>query len=288
MKYTYYPGCSDEATGAAYGISTRAICEPLDIELIELEDWNCCGTTPYFSIDELGACCCTSRNLALAEKNNLDMITACNACYVSLKKTNLLLDENGDLKSKIDQALAVANLKYKGTVNVRHLLEVIVNDVGYEAIKSKVKKNLEGLKIACYYGCQLTRPKMGFDDPENPQSLDRLVESLGGIAVPFEMKSRCCGASLICPEEDLAVGLINKILKNAQDNGAQCIVTACPLCQLNLDAYQGKASKKYHANYNIPVLFFTQLLGIALGISSKALAFKKNVVSSKKVLQPYI
>lgn len=287
-NYSYYPGCSEEATGKAYGISTEAICQPLGIELIELEDWNCCGTTPYGAVNELEAICVAARNLALAEQKGLDLVSACSACYVTLNKSNLLIKERPEIKSKTDDALAAADLKYNGSIKVRHLLEVIVNDIGYEAIKSKVSKNLDGLKVASYYGCQIVRPRLGFDDPEYPQSLDLLVESLGAKAVPFPMKSRCCSASLVIPEQELALGLINKILRNAQENGAECIVTACPLCQLNLDAYQGKLNKKYNADYNIPVLFFTQLLGIALGVTSKELALNKNIVSSKKVLEYYL
>ena len=286
--YTYYPGCSDEATGIAYGISMRVIGDALGMQLDELEDWNCCGTTPYHVAEELEAICVAGRNLALAEEQGQDIVTGCNACFVTLGKTNQRLSNDPELRAKANEALAEGNLKYNGGLKVRHLLEVIVNDIGYDQISSMVTKNLEGLKVACYYGCQLTRPNLGFDDTENPQSMDQLVEALGAEAVPFEMKARCCSASLVMSEEPLALDLINKILKNAQDNGADCIITACPLCQLNLDAYQSKAKKKNEEDYEIPVLFFTQLLGMALGISEKELALKKGVVSSKKVLAPYL
>jgi len=286
--YTYYPGCSDEATGVAYGISMRVIGDALGMQLDELEDWNCCGTSPYHVAEELEAICVAGRNLALAEEKGQDIVTGCNACFVTLGKTNQRLGNDPELRAKANEALAEGNLKYNGGLTVRHLLEVIVNDIGYDQISCMVTKNLEGLKVACYYGCQLTRPNLGFDDTENPQSMDKLVEALGGQPVQFEMKARCCSASLVMSEEPLALGLINKILKNVQDSGADCIITACPLCQLNLDAYQSKAKKKNEEDYDIPVLFFTQLLGMALGVSEKELALKKSVVSSKKVLAPYL
>lgn len=289
MKYySYFPGCSSEATAAAYGLSTKAICQPLEIELIELEDWNCCGTTPYGSVDELELICVAARNLALAEKRGLDLVTACSACYMTLNKANSYLKEYPHLKAQVDEALAAADLKYNGGIKVRHLLEVLINDIGCEAIEFKVKKSLNGLRVAPYYGCQMVRPKLGFDDPESPQSLDRLTESLGAEPVPFPLKSRCCGAAHIIPEEELSLGLINKILNSAQENEAQCIVTVCPLCQINLDAYQSRVNSKFKTSYKLPVLFFTQLLGIALGVNPKALALGKGIVSSKKVLQPYL
>ena len=287
-SYTYYPGCSDEATGIAYGISVRVIGDALGIPLEELEDWNCCGTSPYHASDKLEALCVAARNLALAAPKGQDLVTGCNACYVTLDRTNRLLTNNVELRAKANEALGEANLSYSGGIKVRHLLDIIVNDYGYEAIASKVTKKLEGLKVACYYGCQLTRPELAFDDGENPQTMDKLVEILGAEPIQFEMKARCCGASLVMSEEDLAVGLINKILKDVQDSGADCIITACPLCQLNLDAYQSKAKKKNKEDYDIPVLFFTQLLGIAIGLSEKELALKKGIVSSKKVLAPYL
>ncbi|MFC1998074.1 CoB--CoM heterodisulfide reductase iron-sulfur subunit B family protein [Chloroflexota bacterium] len=287
-EYTYYPGCSDEATGIAYGLTISVVAEALGMQLNELEDWNCCGTSPYHVAEELEALCVAGRNLAIAEEKGLDIVTGCNACYVTLGKTNQILSGNPEIKAKANEALAEANLKFNGGLNVRHILEVIVNDLGYEEIAAKASKKLEGLKVASYYGCQLTRPGFGFDDKENPQSMDKLVEAIGGTPVQFEMKARCCGASMVMSEEDLAVGLINKILKNAVEAGADCIIAACPLCQLNLDAYQAKAKKKNEEGYEIPVLFFTQLLGLALGLPEKELALKKGIVSCKKVLAPYL
>ena len=186
---------------------------------------------------------------------------------------------------QVNEALAVANLEYHGNVRVRDLMEVLFNDVTPEVIASKVQWGLDGLKVAPYYGCQLVRPDYGFDDPEFPQSLDRIVESLGAEAVPYPLKNRCCGGSLIISEESLALGLLHKLLDSAAENGAQCIATPCPLCQTNLDAYQSKVNRKFKTNYNLPVLFITQLIGLTLRIDPISLGLHMSIVSPNEVLK---
>jgi len=287
--YTYFPGCSASDGGAkAYNWSARAVSNVLDVELIELEDWNCCGSTPSSSVDELGAYCMATRDLALAEKRGLDMVTPCSACYVIFNRTNTYLNGYPKFKAKVDEALAAGDLKYHGTVRVRHLLDVLTNDIGYDALASKVKKPLSELKVAPYYGCQVVRPKFGFDDPESPQSLDKLIASLGAVPTLFPLKARCCGGSLIISEEDVALDLIRKLLDSAASHGAECLVTVCPLCQTNLDAYQSRVNKKFKTNYNLPVLFFTQLMGIAYGLEEKDLGLKTSIIPVEKALAKYI
>ncbi len=166
-------------------------------------------------------------------------------------------------------------------------MDVLVNDIGYDEIQAKVKKGLQGLKIAPYYGCQVVRPKPGFDHPESPQSLDRLVASLGGEPVSFPLKTRCCGGSLVFTEESLALELIRKLLDSALSHGAECLVTVCPLCQTNLDAYQSRVNQRFKTNYHLPILFFTQLMGIAFGLSEKELGLEKVIVPAGKVLARY-
>ena len=289
MKYyAYYPGCSAEATAVGLGISTQAIAKPLDMELIELEDWTCCGSTPYGSLDELESIAVAARNLALAEKTGLDLVTPCSSCFVTLSKANVHLKEHQQLMADVNEALAVASLEYHGNTRVRLLMEVLLDDITIEAIAAKVKRPLSGLKVAPYYGCQEARPNYGFDDPESPSALDQLIESLGAEAVPYPLKNHCCGGALVITEEDFALGLIHKLLKNAADNGAQCIITPCPLCQTNLDAYQSKANGKFGTNYKLPILFATQLIGIALGLDERELGLKTNIVPSQKVLAEYL
>ena len=286
-SYTYFPGCSAEATAIPLGLSVPPVAKALDMELVELEDWNCCGSTPYWSVNKLEAASMAARNLALAEKAGLDLVTPCSNCFVILHSTNDYLKELPAFREQVNAALAAANLEYGGEVKVRHLAEVFYTDVTPEAIAAKVTKPLKGLKVAAYYGCQLVRPN-GFDDPESPHSLDEIVTSLGADAVPWEMKARCCGSSLVMPEPEVALELVNKLLKNAESNGAQCLVTPCPLCQINLDVYQSAVNSQFKTKYNLPVLFVTQLIGVALGIPAEELALSRNIVSPMRVLAHYL
>jgi heterodisulfide reductase subunit B len=288
--YTYFPGCSCSSEGGAkaYDWSIQAVSKVLDFELRELDDWNCCGSTPSGSVDELGAFCLAARDLALAEKSGLDMVTPCSACYVIFNRTNSYLKQYPRLKAQVDEALSAGNLKYNNTVKTRHMLDILTTDIGYDAIKSKVKKPLDGLKVAPYYGCQVVRPRFGFDHPESPQSLDKLITSLGGEPTPFPLKTHCCGGSLIISEEALALDLTHKLLESALNNGAECLITVCPLCQTNLDAYQSRVNKKFKTNYKLPVFFFTQLMGIAFGLEEKELGIKNSIVPSDKILAKFI
>jgi heterodisulfide reductase subunit B len=287
-NYTYFPGCSSSDGGAkAYGSSSQAVAKALDVDLAELEDWNCCGSTPYTGIDELASLCISARNLALAEEKGLDLVTPCSACYVILNRANSSLEEYPEIKGKANDALAAGGFEYHETVRVRHLLDVFANDIGYDEIASRVKRELGGLKVAPYYGCQVLRPGPGFDHPESPQSLDRLIESLGATATPFPLKARCCGGSLIISEENVALGLVHKLLESASSNGAECIATVCPLCQTNLDVYQKRVNKKFKTNYNLPVLFFTQLIGVAFGIDRRVLGVETGIVPAQRVLARY-
>jgi len=288
--YSYYPGCclQSGAFGKAFGWSTEAVNKLMDVEFMELEDWNCCGSVPYSSLDELTSFCLCARNLALAEKRGFDLVAPCSSCYVFLNRTNSYLKQYPQLKAKVDEALAAGGLEYHGTIRVRKILDVYVNDIGYDAIAAKVKRSLDGLKIAPYYGCQEVRPRFGFDHPEYPQSMDRLITSLGGEPVPFPLKTACCGSSLIISEDALALDLIRKLLDSALSNGAECVATGCPLCQLNLDAYQSRVNKKFKTNFNLPILFFTQLMGVAFGLSDEDLGLKTNIIPAERVLAKYL
>jgi heterodisulfide reductase subunit B2 len=282
--YSYFPGCSAESTGLGLGLSAKAIAGALDIELHEIEDWNCCGSTPFGSLDEEGAIVMAARNLTLAERAGFDIVTPCSSCYVTLEKANRRLKESPASLEKVNQALVVAGLSYHGSLRVRHLVDVLVNDVTPEFIATKVTRRLEGLKVAPYYGCQLVRPQFGLDDAELPQTLDRLVISTGADAVDFPLKARCCGGSLTLSEEDKVIGLMRKLLENAMANGAQCLVTACPLCQTNLDAYQSRVNSRFKTDYKIPVLYITQLIGLALGIDAEKLGLNTNIISPRAMI----
>lgn len=284
MKYSYYPGCTLHASTKEYDMSTKAVCEKLGVELIELEDWNCCGALGAFSYDYLLSVALPARNLALVEKQNMTLAAPCNACFHNLAKANKLLKENDDLNKKVND---IMDFPYSGKANVRHLLDIIVNDVGLENISKNVTNPLKGLKVAPYYGCLIVRPVeiAKFDDQENPQSLDNLMKSLGAEVVNFPMKVKCCGASLIVGEENLALMLTKKILDSAKDNGANCVAVTCPLCQTNLDAYQKAVESKFNVSYKLPILYFTQIMGLALGIEPKKLGLNKNMVPTDKIIE---
>lgn len=278
MEYTYYPGCSLEASAKGYDESVRFVFKSLGQELLELEDWNCCGATYYMSTKETISLVISARNLALAEKNGRDIVAPCSSCYTILYKTNQLLKNNPIMKAKVDQALKKDNLKYDLRVNVRHPLEVLVNDVGIETIASQVRFRLNGLKMAQYYGCQIVRPDRGLDNKEKPQMMDSLFAALGAENIYFPAKVRCCGGMLMTTYSDVALELNKEILECAHENGADLIVTTCPLCQINLEAYQNKIKKKFKIDFHLPILFFTQALGLALGGTSEELGLKRSLI----------
>ena len=285
MKYTYYPGCSVSATANIYRDSIKAIAPALDLELEELEDWNCCGATAYMSVKELMSFAISARNLALAEVHHRDVVTPCSACYTVLNKTNHYFAEYPDLRTKIGQALEAGGLSYSGNIRVRHLLDIIVNDIGYEKIASLVKKKLTGLKVAPYYGCQIVRPEAGFDDPDEPTTMNSLVEAVGAECIDYRMKTVCCGASLMGTQEALALRLCKNLLLDAERKGAHCLVTTCPLCQMNLDIYQGKINGLFKTKFNLPIIYFTQLIGIALDIPARELGLERLAVKITKPMK---
>ncbi len=286
MKYAYYPGCSLEAGSAAYDLSVRAVMAQLGLQLDELDDWNCCGATEYFSQDELVASSVIARNLALVDSDHNQLVAPCAACYLNLRKTDKLMADHPDMNAKISQALGAGGLKYDpGRVEVRHLLEVLYNDVGEEAIKAKVVQPLTGLRVAPYYGCQVVRPLDGFDDPEYPMKMDEMFTWLGAEVVDYPVKAHCCGGHMTQISEDAAFEMIRRLLQSAQEYQADVILCMCPMCQLNLDAYQGRVNNFFNASFNLPIVFFTQLLGVALGIDMKKLGFGKELVAAEPVIR---
>lgn len=276
-SYSYFPGCSLKSTSTPYDISTRRVAELLDVKLEELEDWNCCGATSYMSVNELMSFAISARNLVLAERVGKDLVTPCSACFAVLNKTEVYLKEHEDLKTKVERCLNAANLSYGGNVRVRHLLDIFINDIGYEAIRSKIKKPLSGIRLAPYYGCQIVRPKNTFDHHESPTSLDELLRHLGADVVDYAYKVKCCGASLIASDERAALELIDKLLNCAVEKGADAVVTTCPMCHMNLDTYQTKINRKLKRNYKMPILYFTQAIGLAAGFTIKEMAIDKSI-----------
>jgi len=284
-SYAYFPGCSLEKMAGSYDVSTRKVAEALGIELREIEDWNCCGATAYFHVDELLATALCSRNIAIAEREGLDLVAPCSGCFKNMFVTNAHLKEDADLREHMNFALEEDGLKVDGTIRVRHLVEVLHEDVGPEGVRAKVKRPLKGLRVAPYYGCQLVRPrKTGAAEEENPTLYEELLRAMGATPVEYPPRLRCCGGSLVITNREAALAMVQELLKSAVQSRADVIATMCPLCQTNLECYQGQVSRRYGARYSIPVLYFTQLLGVALGFSPKEMKIGTELVGGTEEL----
>jgi len=279
-QYAYYPGCSLESLGKNYRISALAVSGELGVELKELEDWNCCGATAYFPVDELLAYTLVSRNLAIAEKTGLqDFVAPCSACYKNAYTTNKYLKSDPDLAEHINYALEEDNLQVEGKMKVRHLIEVFIEDVGFEEIKKKVAYPLKGLRVAPYYGCQIVRPRKDKEDVENPQFFEKLLSAIGAEPIEYASKARCCGGSLIITNRKAALDMVHKLLQDAVNSNANVIATTCPMCNVNLEVYQGQVNQEFGTDFSIPVMYFTQLMGMALGIEPKRIGVGASMLS---------
>jgi len=283
--YPYYPGCSLQHRSHAYEVSTQAIAKVLGFELVEMDDWNCCGATEYFSVNRLPAYALVARNLArAADSGAKELVVPCSACYLNLHKTDKNMGLYPALGEKVNKALAAGHLHYEpGTVHVRHLLETVLTDFGLDTLKERARRPLYGLKLAAYYGCLVARPDAVFDSTEQPTVMDELFTALGAEPTPFRLKTFCCGGHMTQISETTALEMIHKIIKNAADSGADALVTICPMCQLNLDVYQGYANRLFDTNYEMPVLYFTQVIGLALGLSPKELGFGQEFVDASGI-----
>lgn len=286
MSYAFFPGCALAHTASAYADSIRAVAENLGLSLAEIDDWNCCGATEYFAVDLLPAYALVARNLALADTDRAQVVTPCSLCYVNLRRTQQALDEHDALRERVNAALAAGGLSYRpGRPAVRHLLDVVMRDLGLEAIAARVTRPLYGLRVAPYYGCLVVRPCKGFDDPEEPTSLDELLRVLGAEVVEFPLRADCCGGHMSQISAATADSLLRRLLQSATDGGADLLVTACPMCQLNLDAYQDRVNRRFGTTFRLPVLFFTQAIGLALGLAPESLGIGKGIVPARPVLE---
>jgi len=283
MKYAYYPGCSLRGTGRAYEESLLAVFQILGIEYEEIDDWNCCGATTYLSVDELTSYALAGRNLALAARQSQQIIAPCAACYLVLNKTQHYIEAYPNIKLVVTRALESIGLVYDERIRVRHPLDVLLNDVGLDQIKRKVKVPLKDLKVAPYYGCQIVRPYATFDDQRDPKSMDRLLEVCGAKIVHYPVKTRCCGGSQKGTLPEVGLDLIHYLLSEAQTNGADVISTVCPLCQFNLDSFQDESGDRHHP-IHIPVVYFTQLLALALGAPANSYGLQRCLVPIEPVL----
>lgn len=283
MKLAYYPGCSLEGSGIEYGMSMERTAEVMGIELVELDDWNCCGATSGHNTNKLLSLSLPARNLAIAEQMGLPMLAPCAACYSRHRTTEHVIKHDPQMRETIAQ---VIEMDIQGTTETVSILDVLANQIGVEQIASKVTRPLLGMKAVCYYGCLLVRPveHTGFDDPEDPQTMDRVVKALGAEALDWSHKTECCGAALVTSRPDVGNRMLYEILRNAKEAGAECIVTACPLCGMNLDMRQGAVEKEFNTKFDLPVYYVTELVALAAGESRKAVGIDRHFVEAGRYL----
>ncbi len=281
MSYTFYPGCSLEGTAKDFHRSTLAVAAKVGLDMPEIEDWICCGSTAAHNTDAFLADALPARNLQAA--GGRTVAVACAACYSRLKMANHHIAGDPAVRARVAQ---VVGSDYDGLTPVRHLLEILGEDMGAE-VAAAVRRPLSGLKVACYYGCLLSRPPevTRFDDAENPTLMDRLLETAGATVVDWPHKTECCGASFSITDPSIILDLTDQILAMARAAGVDCVATACPLCQLNLDMRQKDIEAKRGHRYDLPVFYFTQLLGLAMGCSERELSLGSLFVDPRPLLR---
>ena len=289
-KYILYPGCSMESSAKAYMESINTILEPLDLHFEEIDDWNCCGATEYLGINLIPAYSLIARNLALASKQmngTRTVVAPCSACYLNLAKADYYMQERPSLGVKVNEALEAGGLTYvPGTLDVRHLIDVLVHDVGVDAIRKAVVRPLTGLRIAPYMGCMLPRPdyQHRWTDHEHPTELDDLLRALGADVIDYPLTTECCGGHMTQIGPETAFELIMRLVADADERGAHMMVTVCPMCQMNIDAYQNEMNQFFGTKYHVPILFFTQLMGLAFGREPGEVGIGTELVSSRNAL----
>ncbi len=289
-EYSFYPGCSSQkgASSSNYMVSVDTMCEELDIKLNHIPDWNCCAASiGYAGGGELPRIALSARNIALSEEHNKDqdIVATCAACWLSTREAAERLKEDDGLLAECNEALAEAGVTLKNETPIRHMVEVLLEDIGYDAVAEKVKRPLEGIKIAGYVGCQTNRPfGIAGESFENPMYLDKLVDTLGADSIPtYEKKVQCCGGALAFSEPAKSQEMIKGILESAYDNGADMIVTPCPVCQMNTEVYQNDINAKYGTKFDIPVVYYSQLMSVAFGRSAKDSALNGQIIKAKKL-----
>jgi heterodisulfide reductase subunit B len=289
-QYAFYPGCSSQlrASAANYLTSVDAMCKTLEIELTTIPDWNCCGASiSYAGGGELERLVLNARNFALAEKHlpGQDMVATCAACWLNAREAKEKIDASAELLAETNEALLEAGLSYQGAAPVRHMVEVLIEDFGYEALAKPVVKPLAGIKFAGYVGCQTNRPfGIAGESFENPVYLDKLVQTVGGEPLPdYDQKVTCCGGALAFSEPEKSQRQIKDIVESAYDHGADMIVTPCPLCQTNVEVYQSEINKRYGTKLDLPVTYYSQLMTVAYGGNAREAGLDGHVIEPVKL-----
>ncbi len=290
-EFLYYPGCSMGGSARGYATSVAAVAEPLGIKLHEIDDWNCCGATEYLSIGPIRAHALIARNLAIAERErngSSTLVAPCSACYANLVKTDSYVRHDPALAELVNTALDAGGLSYTpGSIQVRHLVEVIVHDIGPEAVRARVTRPLTGLRVAPYLGCLVTRPDPDhrWRSKEQPREFDELLAALGAEVVDYPLRTDCCGGHLSQISPATGLDMIRRLLDAAARLEADVMATVCPMCQMNVDLYQGEVNRRFHTDFKMPILFFTQLMGLAFGFEAHAVGIGSEVVSARHALE---
>jgi heterodisulfide reductase subunit B len=284
LNYSYYPGCSLHASGQEYDISTKGLFKALKIGLTEVPDWLCCGATPAHNVDELLSLSLCAKNFALADEVEGDLAVSCAACFSRLKTTQHKLKGN---ETKRQQVATAIDGPVKLEKPVKHLLEILARDYGLDRLTAAVSKPLAGLKVACYYGCLLTRPPEvpELDCIEAPSIMENVIAAAGAEPVPWSHRLECCGANFTLSRPGVVIKLSGDVLASAKRAGADCIMVACPLCHGNLDIRQQEIEATSHERYNLPVFYITQLLALACGVQTSRLGLSSNIVSPMPLLK---
>jgi heterodisulfide reductase subunit B2 len=279
MEFALFLGCTIPARLNQYESSSRAVLEKLGVGLVDIREFNCCGY-PLRNIDFKVFLLSSARNLALAEKKNLHVMTLCKCCYGSLKKADFLMKENASLKKEVNSTLEKEGLKVEGKIEIKHLLSVLHKEIGIEAIKGKMAMTFKRLKIATHYGCHALRPSevVGFDNAVAPSLFDQLVEATGAESIDWPMKLECCGAPLWGINDRLSMDLTLKKLTDGKKSGADYVCAACPYCHIQFDKVQKMILSQRNMNHPLPSILYTQLLGLSLGINRKALGLEMNEI----------
>ncbi len=285
MKYLYYPGCSLGGTAVEYDISTRALMAAVGAELLDLPDWNCCGASAAAGKGLLLSLALPARNLSIAEAMEEDdaLLVPCSSCYLNLKRVTEVSRKEPGLFGMVNAVLEEEGKRVKGRVEVRHLLDVLAGDLGEKGIGDLVNRPLDGLRVAPYYGCQCLRPYPVFDDPERPVSMEPIIRALGASVHPWDMGGRCCGASHMNTKPEVGLKLTGAVLRGAE--GADAVVTVCPMCQMNLEGYQREITRDLKGLPPVTVLYLPQLVGLALGLDRKAVGLERNLSITESFFQ---
>jgi len=288
MRYALYLGCTAPVRAMNYELASRNTARRLGIELVDINDFGCCGF-PVKSVHHEAALLLSARNLALAEEQGLDICALCSACTGTLAEANYALRGDEKLRERVNQELeAAASRTYNGTIRVRHFARILYEEVGLERIREAVTVDLSGLRLAAHYGCHYLKPTEahdGFDDPENPHSLDRLIEALGASSIYYEGREQCCGGGILGADEETALALPHLKLERAVAAGADALVVICPFCDIMYELQQRRIEKMYETRYNLPVVFYPQLLGLAMGLSADEVGLPLNRVKSRKLME---